>query len=420
MTALDDFINRARVTPIVDYAVRAGARFKRLTPRGGFGACPVCKGDDRFSVDTRKGVFYCRGSGAGGDVIALAAYVAGVNVRERAGLLIACEAILREPAPTPTAIESAADKAAREAENRARDDNARLEAEKALRDAIDYRETERAKALAIWQSRRRDGLGVVADYLRARGIRHLDGLRLGCVDALPYWSYVKRPGAHGKERGRWERLGDYPAMVAPLYDRAGRFCAVACTYLDPAAPRKALILDPVTGEALDPKKTRGSTRGEHDSASGRLTAGHTARMIAGEGVENVLSVRDAWIDAGRDPAEVMWWFIGGMPGGAAAEQVLHPDGLTKPDAAGRQRRIKIKGPAPDLAAPWVAIPDGVEHVTWIRDGDCDPWAMEFAIRRMAARWARPGRIIAATDTPRGLDMNDLRRAPPSSLESAAA
>lgn len=405
-TALDAFIDDARREPISSYAEHIGAKFKRRSPKGAVGPCPVCGGDDRFSVDVRKGVFFCRASGAGGDVIALAAYRLGVSARDFSGLVLACEDILGRAAPVADAVETPAEKAARIAGQKSRDDEARRRAEAALRDAIDWRETEREKARRIWTGRRRDGLGVVADYLRGRGIRHLDGLRLGCVDRLPYWHHVKRPG---DTVGRWTVLGEFPAMVAPLYDRAGRFCAVACTYLAPDGAGKLRLADPVTGERLDPKKTRGTTKGDADIASGRLVAGHAARMIAGEGIENVLSVRDAWIDAGRDPAAVMWWFIGGMPGGASAEQVPHPDGLTTADKLGRQRKVKLKGPVPDLTAPWVEIPDCVEHVTWLRDGDCDAWAMEYAIQRMAARWQRPGRVITATDTPSGVDINDMRR-----------
>ena len=43
------------------------------------GPCPVCGGDDRFAINTRKGVFNCRGCGVGGDAISLEQFLTGHN-----------------------------------------------------------------------------------------------------------------------------------------------------------------------------------------------------------------------------------------------------------------------------------------------------------------------------------------------------
>ena len=48
--------------------------------RGGIercGPCPVCGGDDRFSINTEKQVWNCRGCGKGGDVIDLVRHIDG-------------------------------------------------------------------------------------------------------------------------------------------------------------------------------------------------------------------------------------------------------------------------------------------------------------------------------------------------------
>jgi phage/plasmid primase-like uncharacterized protein len=69
-----DCVQRAKATTIME-VVRArniklpyssGRARKHLA-----GPCPVCRGDDRFSVDLSKGLFFCRGCGVGGDAIDL-------------------------------------------------------------------------------------------------------------------------------------------------------------------------------------------------------------------------------------------------------------------------------------------------------------------------------------------------------------
>lgn len=57
---------------IADVAQRLGARLKRIGPHEFAGPCPVCGGRDRFSVNTSKDVWNCRGCCIGGDTIDLA------------------------------------------------------------------------------------------------------------------------------------------------------------------------------------------------------------------------------------------------------------------------------------------------------------------------------------------------------------
>src|SRR5882724_3084401 len=50
--------------------------------------CPRCEGDDRSIVITpAKGVFYCFKAKIGGDLIALAAHIRSVDIKEAAELL---------------------------------------------------------------------------------------------------------------------------------------------------------------------------------------------------------------------------------------------------------------------------------------------------------------------------------------------
>jgi phage/plasmid primase-like uncharacterized protein len=62
-------ISAARATPIESVIDQCGIRLRGRVER--VGPCPVCGGDDRFSINTKKQVFHCRGCGKGGDVIAL-------------------------------------------------------------------------------------------------------------------------------------------------------------------------------------------------------------------------------------------------------------------------------------------------------------------------------------------------------------
>jgi DNA primase len=45
------------------------------------GPCPVCGGTDRFSINTKKQVFYCRVCNVGGDVIALVQHIDGCDFK---------------------------------------------------------------------------------------------------------------------------------------------------------------------------------------------------------------------------------------------------------------------------------------------------------------------------------------------------
>jgi putative DNA primase/helicase len=67
----------ARDANILSTAQALGMRLKRAGVAEHVGACPRCGGRDRFSRNTRKGVFNCRGCGVGGDSIELVRHVTG-------------------------------------------------------------------------------------------------------------------------------------------------------------------------------------------------------------------------------------------------------------------------------------------------------------------------------------------------------
>src|SRR4051794_7422606 len=90
--AFDSWKRRAADADILDVAKSIGAVLKRTGGREYVGPCPACGGTDRFSVNTLKGVFNCRGS-TGGDVITMVMHACNAD------FLGACETITGEPRP---------------------------------------------------------------------------------------------------------------------------------------------------------------------------------------------------------------------------------------------------------------------------------------------------------------------------------
>src|SRR4029077_19766942 len=88
VTVKDSWVDRARAISIESEIERRGIKLKGRTER--VGPCPVCGGTDRFSVNTSKQVFNCRGCGQGGDVIAM------VQLIDRCGFMTAIETLTGE------------------------------------------------------------------------------------------------------------------------------------------------------------------------------------------------------------------------------------------------------------------------------------------------------------------------------------
>jgi phage/plasmid primase-like uncharacterized protein len=72
-----DMIASARAVPIERVIDERGIKLRGRVER--VGPCPVCGGTDRFSVNTKKQVFNCRGCAVGGDVIALVQHLDGCS-----------------------------------------------------------------------------------------------------------------------------------------------------------------------------------------------------------------------------------------------------------------------------------------------------------------------------------------------------
>jgi CHC2 zinc finger len=75
--ARDAWTERARAVPIEHEIDRRGIKLRGTIEREG--PCPKCGGTDRFSINTKKQCWNCRGCNAGGDVIALVQHLDGVD-----------------------------------------------------------------------------------------------------------------------------------------------------------------------------------------------------------------------------------------------------------------------------------------------------------------------------------------------------
>jgi hypothetical protein len=383
--------------PLADVA----GGYVKLRQLGGrlVGPCPICGGratSQRFEIKDGDS-WLCAVCPDGGDVIRLVERVEGVDFRgaiDRLGGRVGID-----PERAQKLFE------AREKKRLARE----AQSEK-------YREAERKRLWRTWQQAASIHSTLAVAYLAGRGLRlpaHCPGLRY-----LPTALYF-----HGDaldERGRKSPIEIHrgPAMVAAFIRPDGRFGGLHMTWLsseDP--PRKAVISDPETGELLNPKKMRGSKTNARILIAGVARVGDEqepasvalpmiTRLIVGEGIETVLSVWTAFAGAGRGLESTAFWAAGdlGNMAGRAKASVTHPT-QKRPNG----RAMSVPGDEPDPDDPGLAIPDSVEELILLGDGDSDKVLTECAMRRAARRYARPGRTIRIAFAPDGMDFNDVLR-----------
>jgi CHC2 zinc finger len=341
------------------------------------GPCPICggsKGNERFEATAASWV--CAVCQDGGDVIRL------VMQRQNLDFRAAVEWLGGAHPLDP--VEEAR-------RNREREEKAATrEAE-----AQHFRDRERGKLYDIWNRAVAPAGTAVEAYLSVRGLPLPPdaGKRLRCAPQLPYF-------AHGGADATVLWRG--PAMVAPIVRADGKFSGLHFTYLDPSSPKgKARIANPETGEIMPAKKVRGSKAGGFIPLIGGRDV---SRLIIGEGIETVLSVWHALASSGRDLGDWAFWSavdIGNL-GGKAAATIAHPKLV---DARGRARRVP--GPEPDLDAQAITLPDSIEDVVLLGDGDSDPVLTACALYRAQSRLAEPKRVVRVARAPDGTDFNDI-------------
>jgi hypothetical protein len=388
---MDDWVAQARKADCLDVLGRLRQHQLKISRAQAVGPCPACGGTDRFSINRTKNIFHCRIGAAGGDAIAMVMYLDGVD------FLRACEIINGSPPPRgPSGALVDREKIKRqEAEAKAR-------AEKRAAEDNSFRNAEIARAHRIWS-----GAGAMPDsvaeaYLRFRGCAPAPGAKLRSYVKLPYWSQVA---------GSWQVIHEGPAMVAAIQGRDQGFIGCHITYIDGAfktASGKAEIYHPETGEVLDAKKVRGSQKGGHIHLGGPENA---SRLIMGEGIETVYSVREKLRSSGLN--DILFWSAVnlGNIGGAAVGRVFHPT-LTRTDKNGRVSRLRVLTGVPNLSDTQVVWPpDTALQITLLGDGDSDRFNTRNTLQRGALRWARPGRVTKAAWAADGTDFNQMLREP---------
>lgn len=82
----DAWLGKARAVRIESELARRGVVLKGKPPELA-GPCPVCGGTDRFGVNIKKQMFYCRKCDVGGDVITFVRHVDGCTFKEAVNLL---------------------------------------------------------------------------------------------------------------------------------------------------------------------------------------------------------------------------------------------------------------------------------------------------------------------------------------------
>ncbi|MBR0687329.1 DNA primase [Bradyrhizobium manausense] len=374
--------------PIADVA----GGYTKLRRAGGrlVGACPICGGrtsSQRFEVIEKDGTWVCAVCPDGGDVIRLVEKVEGCDFLaaiERLGGRVAIDA-------------------KRQKEIFEERERKRLAREKT---AADYREAERKRLFRTWKGALPIHGTLAAAYFEGRGLalpERCPGLRF-----LPDMKYFhgERIDDRGRKVARVIHSG--PGMCGAFIRPDGKFGGLHLTWFNVQADGrvvKAEIVDPDTGEMLNAKKMRGSKTGAYILVSKALVL--PRRLILGEGIETVDSVFTPWLHAGRSIEDTEFWAAGdlGNLAGRANTTIAHPS-LKRPNNS----PVRVPDRFPDPDDPGLAIPDSVEEMILLGDGDSEAFLTECAMERAARRYGRPGRVIRIAMAPSEADFNDVLRA----------
>jgi hypothetical protein len=235
----DERISRARAADIADIACRVGARLKRVTATEWAGPCPACGGTDRFSINVKRRIFNCRGSG-GGDVIAMTQHALGSDFLGAIEFITgeAHHVAFREPEPKPAV---------------------------ALDD--DKRRIERARE--IWRASIDPRGTIVEDYLVGRRLELSEDIANRAIRFHPSLAWRECDG---------DPVIRVQAMIAAMRNiESDEIVAVSCRRLTP------------DGHKLGKPKFRGVAAGAAIKLDPDETVTHGLHV--GEGVESCMSAR---------------------------------------------------------------------------------------------------------------------------------
>jgi hypothetical protein len=378
---LDDIRARNALADVAGGYVKLRRAAGRL-----IGPCPICGGrptSQRFEILQNGESWVCAVCPDGGDVIRL------VEKAEGCDFLAAIERLGGRATVDPEQAQKLFE--AREKK--------RVEREKT---SATYREAERKRLFRTWKSAVKDLQGTpVEAYACGRGLQlppSCIGLRY--LPSAPYW-HGETVDSRGHKSPRQIHSG--PAMLAAFIRPDGRFGGLHMTWLTTdAVPSKAEIIDPADGEVLNSKKMRGSKTGAHISIA--TTAEPPRRLVIGEGIETVLAVWTAHQVASRDISDMAFWAAGdlGNVGGRAIDTIAHPE-LKRPNG----RALRVPGPYPDPDDRGLSIPDSVQELILLGDGDSEQVLTQCAMERAARRYAKADRTIRIAFAPAGQDFNDV-------------
>lgn len=433
MTALDDFIADARTVTLETVFGLVKGELGRKSGDEYAGPCPACGGRDRFAVNFKKGLWYCRqyDGGRGGDGLALMAHALALDLSRRAGLLLACSEVQDGRAiPEGGERETDAERAARQvrmAELRRAAEAMRAGDEA---DANAFRDKEIGRARGLWLGAA-GGAGTPAEVYLCR--------RIGAA-ALPaaLWENLRfRPDLtywEGRDaRGHAIDMHCGPGLIAPAVDLSGRITGCHQTWIDldlgpKFRPRLFTLTDagrraghPALDDAhhlppaellaaghyapLPTKKMRGHKKGSIIPVLGHLGL---ARWLVGEGIETVLAVAmaEGWRD---DTFYAAAGDIGNMAGPADPKSAFGHPVLKKEDARGRWKPVRVAGPVPKPASAGEAfgVAGHVTELVLLADGDSEFVATASAMARAEARLARAGLALATWWPPEGCDWADM-------------
>jgi phage/plasmid primase-like uncharacterized protein len=344
----DGFWADARSADTLAVARSLGAKLKKVGAAEWAGACPACGGKDRFSVNTRKGVFNCRGAG-GGDVIQMVEHLRGCSPIE------AAERITNTSRPDRTREETSEERHARQAMDAQRlsdfqqseQERQRIEEAKVKRDdeAIAY---VREYGVPVLDSAKGKA------YFDARGLNPNKRLTKDIL-FVPELLYYYGARANGDDA--IVRLATLPAVVALIRNAQGAVMGYSATYLDPKEPRK---FEGAPGNS--PTKIRGHKQG------GMIRLGRVGETMAfSEGYLNAL----AWSQLGHGPKDV------------------------------------ALGAAIDLGnLAEVNLPEGVRTIIIIADNDSEPAALHAHLLTAVKRFQGQGLEVSIHWPPSGSDWNN--------------
>ncbi len=373
--AFEAWIEDARRSDLIETAKRLQPTLKRAGNDWN-AACPMCGGSDKneFVITPRKGVFLCRKSGEGGDVIKMVQHSIGCD------FVAAVEWITGQATPRGEGKRTDPDVLRERREDRHSD---RIEA------ARDHKITStRAMTTArdVFEAAR-DIKGTQGEaYFKLRGItltRDM-AMNLRYCPALDYRGYAS------EDANEETVLGTFPCVVAALRDEAGEIVACHRTYLHPTDAR---TLSPPGDQRRNRKK---KIMGRPKGAAVLLgLMGDTVAL--GEGIETVASWFQLY-EGMADVTPVSAYSLGNMAGNATGT-LPHP-------AAQQDEQSRIPNGEPAMDGPGVLLPPEVNHVILIGDGDSDPARTRAFVLTAARRYRAAGLEVSISFAPKGTDWND--------------